>query len=48
MPGATATGTNCFVGVTFDAGKAGILDEVRFFMDYFGDAYARYDGELKF
>ena len=48
VPGATATGANCFVGVAYDAGKAGILDEVRFFMDYFGDAYDRYDGQLKF
>lgn len=48
VPGATATGANCFVGVKYDAGKAGILDEVRFFMDYFADAYDRYDGKLKF
>ena len=48
VPGLTSTGSNCFVGVTYDGGKTAILEEVRFFMDYFGNNFDRYDGNLKF
>ena len=48
VPGMLGTSNNCFVGVKYDAGKKGILSEVRFFMDYFADNFARYNGNLKF
>ena len=39
---------NNYVGIKFDDEKKGILDEIRFFMDYFNGNYERYNGKLKF
>ena len=48
VPGVIGTGANCHAGVTFGYYKTAILDEVRFFMDFFYDKYDRYDGSLVF
>ena len=48
VPGLTGTSANCYAGVTFGYLKTGIIEEVRFFMDYFNDKYDRYDGLLIF
>ena len=48
MPGVISTSAGCYAGVTFGYFKTGIVEEVRFFMDYFNDKYERYDGLLIF
>jgi hypothetical protein len=48
VPGMISTGTNCYVGVEYTMGKVAILEEVRFFMDYFSNKFDLYNGNLKF
>lgn len=47
VPGLSNSGSNCSVGAKFASGFVGILDEMRFFMDYF-PSKSVYDGNLKF
>ena len=41
FPVAAATGADCFIGTTFESSEydsfVGILEEVKFFIDYFSD-----------
>ena len=47
VPGITNSGANCFVGVEFERFNVGVVEEFRFFMDYFGNKEL-YVGNLVF
>ena len=47
VPGASGSAANCYIGAKFTDGFVGILDEMRFFMDYF-PSKATFEGNLIF
>ena len=47
LPSISGSGSNCWIRIDFTQGMVGALDELRFFMDYFGTA-TNYNGNLIF
>ena len=47
LPGIQGTTANCYIGNTFSNDQIGVLDEFRFFMDFFKDK-SKYAGTLVF